>query len=91
MCFQHTLQILGKLNMWILKYELWKRTAHSDRNVNIQMYNTTLQMITLLHVCCVCYDDKQSKTFFSDYYKTKTYVQKHKMLKASFKTLSCIY
>jgi len=59
----------------VIEIELWKRTAHNDRKVNIQMHNTTWQMITLL--CCVCYDEKQTKTYFSDYYKTITHVEKN--------------
>jgi len=77
MCFQHILQILRTFNMWLLKYELWNWTAHNDRKVNIQMHNITWQMITLL--CCVCYDEKQTETYFSDYYKAITHVQKHKV------------
>ena len=73
MCSQDILQIVS-LNMWLFKYDLWKRTAHNERNVNIQMHFATWQMITLL--CCVCYDEKTNKIFFCDYYKTITHVQK---------------
>ena len=62
MCSQHILQILRNVNMWLLKYEIWKRTAHNERNVNIQMHFATWQMISLL--CCVCYDEKQTKSLF---------------------------
>jgi len=57
---QHVLQILRNLNMWLLKYDLWKRTAHNESNFNIQMHFATWQLITLL--CCVFNDEKQ--TFF---------------------------
>jgi len=70
MCFQRILQLLlRKSYMWLLKYELWKKTtitAYNDRNVNIQMHLATWQMITLL--CCVCYDEKLKK-YLSDNYK----------------------
>ena len=29
MCFQGILQILRNFNMWLIKYEVWKRTAHN--------------------------------------------------------------
>jgi len=73
MCSQHILQIFRNLNMWLLKYELWKRTAHNERNFNVQMFFAIWQMITLL--CCVCYDEKQTKTYYLDYYKTITHFQ----------------
>ena len=60
--FSTILQILRNVNMWLLIYELWKRTAHNDRNVNIQMDITTWQIISLL--CCVCYGNKLKKTLF---------------------------
>ena len=60
--------------MWLLKYDLGKRTAHNKGNVNIQMHFATWQMITLL--CSVCYDEKQTYLYFSDYNKTITHVQK---------------
>jgi len=81
---QHILQILRNLNMWLLKYDLWKRTAHSERNVNIQMHFATGQMITLLR--CVVMTKNKQNLYFSDYYKIITHVQKHKML-----NLSCIF
>ena len=62
MSSQHILQILRNLIMRLLKYDKWKRTAHNERNVNIQMHFATWQMITLL--CCVSYDKKQTKSFF---------------------------
>ena len=49
------------------------------------MHFATWQMITLL--CCVCYDEKQKNLYLSDYYKTITHVQKHKMLNLSFETV----
>jgi len=73
MCSQHILQIFRNLNMWFLKYDLSKRTAHNERNVNIQMHFATWQLITLL--CCV-FNDKKQTNKFSDYYKTITHVQK---------------
>jgi len=64
MSSQHILQIhvLRNLIMRLLKYDIWKRTAHNERNVNIQMNFATWQMITLL--CCVSYDKKQTKSSF---------------------------
>jgi len=59
---QHILQILRNLIMQLLKYDLWKRTAHSERNVNIQMHFATWQMITLL--CCVSSDEKKHNKIF---------------------------
>jgi len=77
MCFQHILQILRNLNMWLLKYDLWKGTAHNERNVNIQMHFATWQMITLLcYIVCLLWWKKQKNLYFSDYYKTITHVQK---------------
>jgi len=64
MCFQRILQLVRNFYMWLLKYELWKKTTYNDRNVNIQMHIATWQMITLL----CCYDEKLKK-YLSDYYK----------------------
>ena len=85
MCSQYILKILRNLNVWLLKYDLWKRTAHNERNVNIQMHFATWQMITLLW--CVCYDEnKKNLNFFYYNYKTIHMFKKHKMLNLSFQT-----
>ena len=70
--------------MWLLKYKLWKRTAHNKRHVNVQIQFATLQMIALL--CCVCYDGKQIKTLFFLLLQNYNTFSKHKMLNLSFKT-----
>jgi len=33
---QHILQILRHLNMWLLKYELWKKTAHDEETSTLK-------------------------------------------------------
>ena len=33
---QHILQILRHLNMWLLKYELWQRTAHDEETSTLE-------------------------------------------------------
>jgi len=33
---QHILQILRHLNMWLLNYEPWKRTAHNEETSTLK-------------------------------------------------------
>ena len=75
--------------MWLLKYDLWKRTAHNERKVYNQMHFATWQMITYYYAVFVMMKNKQ-KLYFSDYYKSITPVRKkqHKMLNISFEPFS---
>jgi len=64
--------------MCLLTYDLWKRTAHNERNVNIKLHVATWKMITLLY--SVCYDEKQTKSSF--FWLLQNYNRCSKTLKA---------
>jgi len=47
MCTQCLLQIFRNFYMWLLKYELCKRAAHIDKNVNIQIVGALHENVTV--------------------------------------------
>ena len=78
MCFQRILQILKKklhvvIEISVLKENCsqWQTRQHS----NAYCHLTNDQIIMLF-----CYYEKQTKHYFSDYYKTITRGQKHNMI-----------
>jgi len=84
MCDQHILQILRNLNMWLMNCDLWKRTAHNEKNVNIQMHFTTYKW-SHNYAMFVMMKNKQ-KLFFWLLQNYNPCSKKYKMLNLSFKT-----
>ena len=47
---QHILQIIRHLNMWLLKYELWKKTAYDEETSTLKCI---LPLDKWSHYCAV--------------------------------------
>jgi len=75
---QHILQILRHLNMWFLKYELWKRTVHNEETSTLKC-SLPLDKWSHYHAVFVMMKNKQ-KLDFSDYYNNIKHFQNIKCL-----------
>jgi len=80
---QHILQIFRHLNMWLLKYELWQRTAHDEETSTLKCI-LPLDKWHIIMLCLLWW--KTNENVFSWLLQNYNTFSKHKMLNLSFKT-----